>query len=166
MILAHITALSKNHVIGIKNKLPWHLPSDLKHFKEKTTGHIMIMGRKTFESFPNPLPQRFHIVITRQQDYIIDHPQVYVVKSLDEALKKAESLIVQGLWPDEVFVVGGGQIYKESLSLVSRLYLTLINREFDGDAYYPEIPSDFVLRDSQEYSEPFEFAFTRWERKS
>lgn len=136
MILSHITALAKNLVIGKDNQLPWSIPEDLAFFKKMTTGKIMIMGRRTFESLGKPLPNRFHIVITRNPDYKYEHERVVIVKSLNEAIQLAKTKIAT---PDEeVFIVGGGEIYKESLSITDRLYLTLIDKDYDGDAYYPE----------------------------
>lgn len=164
MILSHITAMAKNRVIGINNTLPWNLPEDMKFFRTKTSGHIMIMGRKTFESLPKPLPQRFHIVITRQDDYSLNHERVKVVKSIEEAIKLAQSLI--GEWPEEVFIIGGGQIYKESLSYVNRVYLTIIEKAFEGDAFYPELPTGFQLVEKKDVLGEIPFSFTTWELRT
>jgi dihydrofolate reductase len=164
MIVSHISAISKNRVIGIENKLPWSLPEDLKFFREKTKNHLMIMGRKTFESFPAPLTSRFHIVITRNPDFKYEHPNVKIVDSLDTALKFAATLTSQ--WGEEVFIIGGGEIYKQSLNLVDRIFLTVINKEFKGDTYYPEIPlSLFQLTAQIDFTEPIHFSFQTWEKK-
>lgn len=136
--LSAIVACSKNRVIGRENKLPWHIPEDLKFFRDKTAGHIMIMGRKTFESLPKPLPKRFHIVITRQKDYSVDHPMVRVVPSLEAAIDLAKTMTSD--YPTEIFVVGGGEIYKQSLPVLDRVYLTSIDAQIEGDAYFPELP--------------------------
>jgi dihydrofolate reductase len=163
MIVSHITAISKNRVIGSDNKLPWHLPEDLKFFREKTKNHLMIMGRKTFESFPAPLPLRFHIVITRNSDFKYEHPNVQIVKSLEEALKLAETLTDQ--WGEEVFIIGGGEIYKQSINYVDRIFLTLINIEVKGDTFYPEIPPhQFRLVEQKDFQEPLQFCFQTWEK--
>jgi dihydrofolate reductase len=164
MIVSQITAISKNRVIGKNNKLPWHLPEDLKYFREKTKNHILIMGRKTFESFPSPLPNRFHIVVTRNTDLNFKHEQVQIVPSLEKALELAQNLTAK--WDDEVFVIGGGEIYKQSLAQTDRIYLTVIDQEFEGDTHYPESPSElFSLADQKDFTYPMPFSFQIWERK-
>ena len=162
MILSHITAMAKNRVIGINNTLPWDIPEDMKFFRSKTKGHILIMGRKTFESLGAPLPGRFHIVITRQTNFKFEHPQVKIVASIEEAIKTAEAILPQ--WPEEVFIIGGGEIYKQSLPITHRVYLTIIDREYAGDAYYPELPENFKLTEKKEVPGDVPFAFTTWER--
>lgn len=162
MILSHITAMAKNRVIGINNTLPWELPEDMKFFRSKTKGHIMIMGRKTFESLGAPLPGRFHIIITRQTNYHYEHPQVKIVPSIEAAITAAQELLPK--WPEEVFIIGGGEIYKESLSITNKIYLTIIDKEFHGDAFYPEIPSSFKLVEKKEVPGEVPFSFTTWER--
>ncbi|MEY4615834.1 MAG: hypothetical protein RJB66_794 [Pseudomonadota bacterium] len=164
MILSHITAMAKNRVIGVNNTLPWNIPEDMKFFRTKTKGHIMIMGRKTFESLGAPLPGRFHIIITRQANYSYEHSQVKIVRSVEEAVALAKTLLPQ--WPEEVFIIGGGEIYKESLSVTNRVYLTIIDREFSGDAFYPELPSSFKLVEKKEVSGEVPFSFTTWERSN
>ncbi len=137
MILSAIAAMAKNRVIGVDNHLPWSIPEDMKFFRDKTKGHVMIMGRKTFDSFGGkPLPGRLHIVITRNANFRFDHPQVLIVQSLKEAVEKARSFIPQ--YGNEVFVIGGGEIYRQSLSLLNRIYLTVVDQEYPGDAYFPE----------------------------
>jgi dihydrofolate reductase len=163
MILTHVTAMSENRVIGAANTLPWSLPEDMKFFRDTTKGHAMIMGRKTFESFgAKPLPQRYHIVITRQ-DLRSEHPLVKYVKTLDEAVETARSLTAQ--WGEEVFIVGGGEIYSQSMNIVDKIYLTVIHRQFEGDTHYPEIPAGFVLTSKSDRSEPVPFSFLTYERK-
>ena len=164
MILSHITAMSKNRVIGINNQLPWSLPEDMKFFRDKTKGHILIMGRKTFESLGKPLPGRHHIVITRQTQYQYPHAQVTVVGSLDEAILLAKKILPN--WPNEVFIIGGGEIYKESMTIVNKIYLTIIDKEFTGDAFYPEIPNNFQLSEKKDITGDLPFAFTTWETTS
>jgi len=137
MILSAIAAMARNRVIGVKNRLPWNIPEDMKYFREKTKGKIMIMGRKTFESFQGkPLPGRFHIVITRQEGYSFPHPLVKIVSSMSEALDMARQMVPQ--YSDEVFVIGGSEIYEQSLPLLDRLYLTVIDRDYEGDAKFPK----------------------------
>ncbi|MCK6597279.1 MAG: dihydrofolate reductase [Bdellovibrionaceae bacterium] len=135
MIISLIAAQAKNRVIGLNNQLPWDLPEDLNYFKEKTKGKIIIMGRKTFESLPKLLPKRLHIVISRNTNQSSTSDLVKYVSSVNEALKLAQSFIP--LWPEEVFIIGGGEIYNQSLPYAHLLYLTEIDKDFTGDAYFP-----------------------------
>ncbi|MFN8790787.1 MAG: dihydrofolate reductase [Bdellovibrionales bacterium] len=155
MILSHIVATDPKGVIGKDNKLPWHLPEDLKFFKETTFGKVLIMGRKTFESIGRLLPGRFHIVITRQS-LVSQNENLIYVSSLDEALLEARRRIPA--WPEEVFILGGGEIFQQTLGQVDRIYLTKIERQFPGDTFYPQVDwSQFdLVRQSQfETSEKF-----------
>ena len=141
MKVSLIVAVSENGVIGKDNDLIWHLPKDMKFFKDKTMGHHVIMGRKNFESIPHkfrPLPNRTNIVITRQSDYKAEDS--IVVNSVEEALKVAKS---NG--ENEAFIIGGGQIYKLALeaNLIDRIYLTKIHHSFDGDTFFTELSSDW-----------------------
>lgn len=124
--------MARNRVIGKNNRLPWNLPADLQHFKRITMGKPMIMGRKTWESLPGLLPGRRHIVVTRDPDYQADGAEV--VHSLDQAISQAGDV-------DEVMLVGGANLYAQALVLASRLYLTEIDAEVDGDAWFPEFDS-------------------------
>lgn len=149
MILSHIVAVSENEVIGKNNTLLWSFPEDLRYFKKRTLGKLMILGRKTFDSLGKPLPKRFHIVVTRSVKDS-DHEQVKYVGSLQEAYALAEKMTLNSLWPDEVMVVGGAQIYKESLPDVDFIYLTRIPGKFEGDAFYSlNLPKEFGLAFSQ-----------------
>jgi len=127
-----IVATSKNGVIGNDNSLIWHLPADLKHFKNLTTGKTIVMGRKTYESIGRALPNRRNIVITRQDDY--DPDGCEVVSSLEEALL---------LCGENCFIIGGGEIYKQSIDIADKIYLTLIDEDFEGDTYFPKITSEW-----------------------
>ncbi|WP_076541213.1 dihydrofolate reductase [Shewanella sp. UCD-KL21] len=129
MRIAMIAAMANNRVIGKDNKMPWHLPEDLKHFKAMTLGKPVVMGRKTFESIGRPLPGRHNIVISRQADYHIEG--VSCVSSFEQAKQ-----LVTGC--DELVVIGGGQLYKEILPLADILYLTFIELTVDGDTFFPE----------------------------
>jgi len=129
MIISLIVAIGKNNVIGNKNSLPWKLPADMKHFKELTLGKPVIMGRKTFESIGKPLPKRINIIITGDEGYKAEG--CVVAHSLDEALKAAGTA-------EEIMIIGGAQIYKEFLPKANKMYLTLIDADFGGDAYFPE----------------------------
>ena len=127
-MISLIVAHDNNRVIGYENDMPWHLPGDLQYFKEQTMGKPMIMGRKTFESIGRPLPGRRNIVITRNRDYKAEG--IEVVYSLDEALQLAQDA-------EEIMIIGGQQIFTESLPIADRLYITLIDHEFVGDTYFP-----------------------------
>ncbi|PWU14485.1 MAG: hypothetical protein C5B49_13210 [Bdellovibrio sp.] len=137
--LSAIAACAHHRIIGRNNELPWHVPEDLRFFHLKTKGHVLIMGRKTFECLRKPLPLRFHLVITRQKDYRVDHPDVKVVHLWEDAVRAAEQLVPP--WPREVFVTGGGEIYQHSLPELDRIYLTQIDLEVEGDAKFPELPA-------------------------
>jgi len=132
MIVSLLVAASENNVIGKDNQLPWHLPNDLKYFKNLTWGMPILMGRKTFDSIGKPLPGRKSIVITRNYEW--QHEGVDVVHSIEEAIQKAESYGVK-----EIFVIGGAEIFKTSLPSANRVYLTRIHQDFDGDVHFPEI---------------------------
>lgn len=126
-------AVAKNNIIGNDNKLIWHISEDLKRFKQITTGKIMIMGRKTFESLPGILPNREHIVVTRDKNFKVDSDKVKVVHDLDSLIKKYIDS------EDEIFVIGGAEIYKQVLPYTKKIYLTKIDKNFDGDTSFPEI---------------------------
>lgn len=129
-MISLIAAAARNNVIGKGNALPWDLPDDLKHFREVTAGHAIIMGRKTFESIGRPLPKRRNIVITRQEDY---RPEgVEVAANLESAI---------ALLPkeEEAFVIGGGEIFKQALPLATRVYLTRVEADVEGGAFFPRL---------------------------
>lgn len=127
--LSIIAAMAKNRVIGIDNALPWRLPEDLKHFKALTLGHHILMGRKTWESLPGKLPGRTSVVITRSRD--LQAPGCIVVNSIEDAIAACSG-------DDEVFFIGGAELYRQALDVADRLYLTEIRTDFDGDAWFPE----------------------------
>lgn len=128
MRICIIAAMDKNRVIGYDNQLPWHLPADLKHFKSLTMAKSIIMGRKTYESIGKPLPGRHNIIVTRQQHYVAKDCQI--AHTLKSALQLVKS--------DEVFIIGGTEIFSQALPITDRLYLTLIDHEFIGDCYFPK----------------------------
>lgn len=168
MILTHIAACAENRVIGTQGTLPWDLPEDMKFFRDTTKNHIMIMGRKTFDSFNGkPLPSRYHIVITRNPAEIKyednSKSPVHVVTSVDEALKFAKTLTAE--WGEEVFIIGGGEIYKQTLEQTDKIYLTVIHSQFKGDTYYPDLPADrFHLVESSDRQQPIPFTFRTYLR--
>lgn len=138
--LALIAAAARNNVIGRENQLPWHLPQDLKYFKAVTLGKPVIMGRKTFESIGKPLPGRTNIVVSRRSGAAL-FEGVRQAASLDDALKLArQALAEQGLPDGEVMIMGGGEIYRNSLPLADRVYLTRVDIEPEGDTYFPSLP--------------------------
>lgn len=134
-MLKILVAFDENRVIGKNNTLIWHLPADLKRFKALTTGHVIIMGRKTFESIGKPLPNRTTIVISRQADLQIEG--VIIAHSVEEAILKAKSIT-----RDDIFIVGGAEIYALSLALADQILVTQLHDIFEGDAYFPEIPTE------------------------
>ncbi|HIF88549.1 MAG TPA: type 3 dihydrofolate reductase [Candidatus Thioglobus sp.] len=162
MRLSIIVAMDDNHLIGKDNGLPWHLPADLAFFKKVTTGHSIVMGRKTYDSIGRPLPNRRNLVITRNTDVNIDGCEVF--NSIDSALSSAKD-------EDEVLVIGGANLCKQVLSQVERLYITHIEGVFEGDTYFP----DYNEGDWQEISceshtpdekNPHHYHFKILERKS
>ena len=155
MNLTLIAAMAKNRVIGKDNDLIWHFPEDLKHFKSLTSGHHVIMGRKTFESVGRPLPKRVNIIITRQKDYLAEGCKI--AGSLEEALAMVKN-------DDQPFIVGGAEIYKQSLDFANTIELTLIEAEYEGDTFFPEFdPSIWKLARGEKkeaddkHAHPYEF---------
>lgn len=137
-MISHIVACSDDNVIGINGELPWNLPEDLKRFKRLTSNRVVIMGRKTHESIGRPLPSRVNVVITRQVGY--SSKGCLIAASLEDALKVSE------LTDDEIFIIGGGEIYKQSMDLIDTIYMTRVwGTNLLGDAKYPEIPSNFKV---------------------
>lgn len=149
--------MSENRVIGNNNELIWKLSSDLKRFKELTTNNPVVMGRKTYESIGRPLPNRRNIIISRQPDYLVDDCEI--VSSLEEALLLTNS---------DCFIIGGGEIYKQSLEIVDKIYLTLVHKEFEGDTKFPELNKEWIEVsranfDSDEKNE-YNYSFIEYDR--
>jgi len=138
MRIVLIAAVAKNGVIGVDGGLPWHLPDDLRRFKAVTRGHQVVMGRRTFEGLPGPLPQRRNYVVTRQQGYLAEG--VEVVHSLEEAIARAESHATSPV--DPLYVLGGAVLYTAALSIADRLDLTLVDAEIEGDTVFPSFSMD------------------------
>ncbi len=134
MIISLIAAISQNGVIGDHGKIPWHLPADFRHFKEITMGHPVIMGRKTYESIGKPLPGRTNIIVTRQKEYAA--PECKVVRTLEEALDTARASDAE-----EAVVIGGAEINNMAMPYAHKLYLTKVEGDFEGDAFFPEVDS-------------------------
>lgn len=129
MIIA-IAAIGMNNELGKDNQLIWHLPNDFKRFKTLTTGHYIIMGRKTFESFPKPLPNRTHVIITRQKNYTAENCIVV------DSMKKAIAVCPKD---EDVYIIGGGEIYKQSIDFADKLEITRVYHSFEADTFFPEI---------------------------
>jgi dihydrofolate reductase len=161
MIISHIAACSENRVIGKDGDLPWNIPEDWKFFKQKTTGKVLIMGRKTFEALGKPLPNRLNVIITRDGNYKAEG--AVVVQTIEEALEFAKSKIPE--YGDEIFIGGGGEIYKQTLPITDRVYLTLIHKNFEGDAFYPLLPEgEFEEVERADRTEPITFTFLTFNR--
>ncbi|WP_299890142.1 dihydrofolate reductase [uncultured Lacinutrix sp.] len=160
--LTMIVAAGENNEIGKDNDLIWHLRDDLKRFKALTSGHHIIMGRKTFESFPKPLPNRTHIVISRQKDYQVPEG-VIVVNSLEAAIEKAKN-------DSQPFIIGGGEIYKQAMPLANKIELTRVHSTFDADTFFPEVDKSIWKETANTFhtkdeNHEYEFSFLTFERK-
>ncbi len=166
MRLSMLVAMARNRVIGQGNQLPWHLPADLKYFKSLTMGHAIVMGRQTYESIGRPLPGRINIVITRQVALKI--PGVIVVNSIEGAVQKCqENSAVNN---NESFIIGGENLYRQTLQYCQRLYITEIQKDFEGDVFFPELNlNDWeeTQRDKHfsEDNDTFEYHFVILNRK-
>jgi len=164
--LALIAALADNRVIGIDNRLPWHLPADLKHFKAVTLGKPIIMGRKTWDSLGRPLPGRLNLVVSRQSGLALDGAEVFA--SLDAAIARADAWArAQGV--SELMLIGGAELYALGLAQAQRLYLTRVHLAPQGDAFFPEFAeSDWQLAGREEHAASGEapaHAYETWERR-
>lgn len=163
--LSIIVAMGNNRAIGKDNQLLWHLPEDLQYFKRVTMGKPIIMGRKTFESIGRPLPGRLNIVLTRQTDW--QHEGVKVVHTIEDALQLAQAQsLIDGI--DEVMVIGGAEIYQAALPQADKLYITQVDADIDGDAFFPEVDmtqwqelsrESFSASDSSLPSNTYDYAF-------
>lgn len=156
-----IAAAAQNNALGKNNQLVWHLPNDFKRFKALTTGHHIIMGRKTFESFPKPLPNRTHIVISRQDDYSPEG--CIVVDSMEKALEIVPK-------DKNVFIIGGGEIYRIGIHFADKIELTRIAETFEADTFFPEIdPDQWVLEQEEFHSKDenhqYDFCYQTFVRK-
>ncbi|WP_293895719.1 dihydrofolate reductase [Flavobacterium sp.] len=156
-----IAAVAENNALGKDNQLLWHLPDDFKRFKNITSGHYIIMGRKTFESFPKPLPNRTHVIITHQKNYTAEN--CIVVDSLEKAI----AICPQG---EEIFIIGGGEIYSQSIEIADKLDITRVHHTFDADTFFPEIDLEKWELTSAEFhpkdeKNQFDFTFQTYLRK-
>jgi dihydrofolate reductase len=140
-IISLIVAMAKHCVIGINNTLPWHLPEDLKRFKALTTGHHIIMGRKTYESLGRLLPGRTTVIVTRNKNYKVEG--ALIAHSLQEAIQLCKN-------DDEVFIIGGAELYKDGLQVANQLYITEVDLDVQGDAFFPELEISLWQETSRE----------------
>jgi dihydrofolate reductase len=166
MIISLIVAASTNNAIGKENKLLWHLPNDMKFFKNTTWGMPVVMGRKTYEALAGePLPGRFNFVITRQKDWKPGRDKVTVNSGLQQALEAAKDTDCK-----EAFVIGGGEIYKEAMAIGDRIYMTRVHAVLDGDTFFPAIDEKvWQLTDNRDFpadeKHAYAYSFQVWERK-
>lgn len=156
-----IAAVAENNALGKNNQLLWHLPDDFKRFKTITTGHHIIMGRKTFESFPKPLPNRTHIIITRQKNY--HREGCIIVDSLEKAIAICHKDI-------ELFIIGGGEIYNQSIEIADKLDITMVQHSFEADTFFPKIDLNIWKLTSTEFHPKderhlYDFSFQTFLRK-
>ena len=158
-----VAAVADNYAIGKGNKLPWHLPADLKHFRELTTGHAVVMGKRTFESLPNgPLPNRRNVVLTSVMSEGVNEGY-FEADSLEDAFYLCEK-------EEKVFIVGGAAVYRQSLEIADSLYITWVHHEFSADIYFPEVDFskwDEVSRQDMTADEknPYPYSFVHYKRK-
>lgn len=139
--LVHVVAFDRQHCIGKDNQLAWHIPEDLKHFKAITTGGVVLMGRKTFESIGKPLPNRINWVITRDVNWHADG--VNVAHDLEHAMILASEDVARCEQQQSLFIIGGGEIFQQTLPIMDRLEITQVELDVQGDAFYPSIPAQF-----------------------
>ena len=165
MILSHIVAVASNDVIGVNNDLPWDIPEDMQFFRDKTRGKALVMGRKTFESVGHPLPNRLSVVVTRQKDYASTGPTMVIKPDLAEAIAYCKTQTA--IYGEEIFIIGGGEIFKESMTLVDVIYLTRIHKEFPGDIKYPSVDLRvFELVEQRDRDAPVPFSFLTYRRRT
>ncbi|BEV05865.1 dihydrofolate reductase [Chryseobacterium gambrini] len=156
-----VVAMGEKNEIGFENQLLWHLPKDLKHFKEITSGHPVIMGRKTYESIGKPLPNRTNIVVSRKTDWFEEG--ILIVGSIKEAVKFAKKI------DEEIFIIGGGKIYEQTMDIVDKLEVTLVKADLEADTFFPKIDpkiwkkTDEICHEKDEKNQ-YDFCFQTFER--
>lgn len=156
-----IAAVAENNALGKNNDLLWHLPNDFKRFKEITSGHHIIMGRKTFESFPKPLPNRTHVIVTRQHNF--EYEGCIVVQDIDKAIAVCPS-------EEDIYIIGGGEIYAQSIDFADQLDITRVHHSFDADVYFPKINPEIWELTSETFNPKdekhlFDYTFQTFVRK-
>lgn len=157
-MISLIVATGENRVIGLNNKMPWHLPADLKYFKKITTGHAVVMGRKTYLSIGRPLPNRTNVILTRDKHFKVEGCQV--VYSIEEVLELSKQ--------ENLFIIGGAEIYEQFLPYADKLYLTYIRKSFDGDTFFPELDDQWQLTSTEKHmpdeKNQYEYEFRIFEK--
>tara|TARA_Y100000996_G_scaffold402351_1_gene374238 strand:- start:464 stop:970 length:507 start_codon:yes stop_codon:yes gene_type:complete len=164
--ISHVVALSNNNVIGIENRLPWNLKTDLAHFKEYTTNKIIVMGRKTYESIGRPLPNRENLIVSSTLNKI---DGAIIHKNTSEAIESAIEMCIKSNDYDEVVIIGGGYLFEETLKVTNKLVLTEVDCDIDGDVFYPDIvKEEWRLISSKSFSKDedneFDFVVKVYER--
>ena len=159
--VVHVVAMDQNNCIGKGNDLPWHISADLKHFKEITQGGVVVMGRKTLESMGRTLPKRVNWIITRDTSWSFEGTKV--AYTIEDALTQAVADVKASEKPESIFIIGGGEIFKQTISIADRLELTHVELDVQGDAHYPKISEDFRKVNSEQHIDEksniaFEFA--------
>ena len=154
-MLYHIVAMAENRVIGKDNRLPWHFPEDLKRFKQLTIGNTLIMGRKTYESIGKPLPGRENFVVSHSTFENKEHLKFF--KSVEDALNAVRT--------EKTFIIGGAEIFRQTINSVDGIYLTLVKNRYEGDAFYPEIPAKLHQKERVASQENPKLEFVTYERK-
>ena len=157
-----IAAIGKNNELGKDNQLQWHLPVDLKHCKNLTSGHPIIMGRKTYESIGKPLPNRTNIVVSRKENWFEEG--ILIVPSLKDAIKHAKKI------NENIFIIGGGEIYRNTIDMADRLEITQVNHQTDADVFFPKIDENTWIKTDEihhpkDENHAYDFYFQTWERK-
>ncbi|WP_152654578.1 dihydrofolate reductase [Oceanobacillus sp. CFH 90083] len=163
-MISLLFAAGKNNVIGYQNKMPWHLPQDLKFFKEKTTGNTIIMGRKTLDSMNGPLPKRRNVVLTRNKDFTMENVETIHDLSVVERWNEEHPEV-------EYFIIGGGDIFKQALPIADRMYITRIEEEFPGDSFAPAFDEAAWELTKEEKGikndkNPYDYSFLQYDRKN
>ena len=160
-MISQIACMARNRVIGSEGGLPWDLPEDMQFFRDTTRGHAIIMGRKTFESMPGRLKNRLNVIVTRNDDYKVDGCEVF--NKIEDAIEFCKTKKEE--WGEEIFVIGGEEIYRQTLPHTDRIYLTVIDQDFEGDAHFPEYGDEFKEISRRDRNDPFEFSFLVLDRK-
>ncbi|RXJ01807.1 dihydrofolate reductase [Anaerobacillus alkaliphilus] len=158
-MISLIVAAGENNVIGSDNVMPWHLPADLAYFKKTTTGHAVVMGRKTFESIGKPLPNRKNIILTRDQQFEVEGCDV--IHSVEEVFDFEKG--------QELFIIGGAEVYRQLLPHANKVYLTRIHKSFEGDAFFPELNDGWQLVSTEKHEadekNPYQYEFQIYEKR-
>lgn len=158
-MISLIVATGENRVIGLNNKMPWHLPADLKYFKKITTGHAVVMGRKTFLSIGRPLPNRTNVILTRDKHFKAEGCQV--IHSIEEVLELSKQ--------ENLFIIGGAEVYQQFLAHADKVYLTYIHKSFEGDTFFPELDDKWKLTSTEKHipdeKNQYEYEFKIFEKQ-